>query len=271
LEPGIGRGAFYPDVEIYRLKTMGVEEAHGFMAVRSSFLRLNENAYVLLRNIFRDIDHILDELRGNVHHWFELLLWRERGLMWGMDLQSAYSPFRWPWMPLFDRELLKLSWNITVEQKVSGHFLNDVFAELVPPLKDIGCTRYTGMKKQNLAGRIKRRAGVELRHFRNKLGIFPQMDKSSRITRFWEMTLLNKKKHLWGEFIEKKELTRLIRLSPQSDLLWRLLSIDCLAETCIDEYKNTEGEHIYDESARFHSGLYLQPRQDAQRSHAGHS
>ncbi len=234
LEPGIGRGSYYPDVEIKDLKIMGLEKAHTFMTTRSSFLKSSSEADSLLKDIQLHLDHALDEVNGNVYHWFELLLWRERGLKWGMDLQSVYSPVRWAWTPLFDRELLRLSWDLTVEQKKSGHFLKDVYTTMMPGLVDVGCTQYFGMRRQKLVDRIKLRAMFELGRYlkphATRPGATTGDNKAAILMEFWETALLNGHTRFWKEFIEEKKLRQLILRSPQSEWLWRLLTIDFVAE-----------------------------------------
>ncbi|MDA8326112.1 MAG: hypothetical protein M0033_07825 [Nitrospiraceae bacterium] len=234
LEPGIGRGSFYPDVDTGRLKTMTLDEAHGFMAQKNPYLKSSAQADSMLQETFSRLDGALDEVRGNIYHWFELFLWRERGLIWGMDLQSAYGLVRWAWTPLFDRELMRLSWELTVEQKKSGHYLEDVYAYMVPALEHIYCIKYKGMKRKSLAGRVRRRVLFELGRYLNKCGVSLKPAGGSKeaaiLSRFWEDTLLNAGKRFWEDFIEEKNLRRIIQRSPGSDVLWRLLSINFLAE-----------------------------------------
>ncbi len=234
LEPGIGRGSYYPDVELEKLKAMSLEEAHGQWTINNSYLRSNTEADSLVQDIFLHLDNDLNEVHGNTYHWFELLLWRERGLMWGMDLQSVYSPIRWPWIPLFDRELMKLSWHLTVEQKKSGHYLNDVYALIIPALGDVECPQYAGMKKARLAGRIKRRLATEIGHYSKKIGV-PflqryQSENDRKLPDFWEAVIFSQREHTWKEFIEKKDLLKLVRLAPGNDLLWRLSTVDLMSE-----------------------------------------
>ncbi len=44
LEPGIGRGTYYPDVEVAKLKAMSLEEATGYWPINNSFLNSNTHA-----------------------------------------------------------------------------------------------------------------------------------------------------------------------------------------------------------------------------------
>lgn len=247
LEPGIGRGSYYPDVDAVRLKTMTLGEAHGFMTQKNPLLELNPRADSMLHETFARLDSALEELRGDVYHWFELFLWRERGLMWGMDLQSAYGLVRWAWTPLFDRELMRLSWELSVEQKKSGHFLEDVYAYLVPALEHIYCIKYTGMKRKSLAGRIRRRLLFELGRYLNKCGVtLKPADGNKRdagLSGFWEDTLLNVATRSRPDFIEEKNLRRIIQRSPGSDVLWRLLTINFLAEHIETAKKNAVSQY----------------------------
>ena len=246
LEPGIGRGSFYPDVEAAQLKSMRLDEAHGFMTYRNPLLKWSERAESMLRESFGRLDDILVELDGKVYHWFELFLWLERGLIWGMDLQSAYGLARWAWTPLFDRELMRLSWDLTVEQKKSGHFLEDVYTYLVPALERIYCIKYTGMKKRSLASRIKNRAFFELGRYLYGAGIKSRLtDKhkeNAAWSKFWETALLGNGSDFWKEFIDEKNIRKIINLSGQ-DLLWRLLTVNFLAEEFFGAYGKNGGSN----------------------------
>lgn len=253
LEPGIGRGSFYPDVETGRLKAMGLEEAHGYMALRNPVLQWSEGADAMLRESFGRLDGIFAELRGNAYHWFELFLWLERGLMWGMDLQSAYGLVRWAWTPLFDRELMRTSWDLTVEQKKSGHFLEDVYSYLVPALEHIYCIKYTGMKRRSFASRVKSRALFEMKRYLGRFGSSSipggrkRPGNANPLSKFWEAALLNRGTYFWKEFIDKKNLERSICRS-ENGLLWKLLTLNFLAEEYFGTCGKTSGSNKIFES-----------------------
>ena len=166
-----------------------------------------------------------------------------------MDLQSIYSTVRWAWIPLFDRELVRLSWDLTVEQKKSGHFLNDVYTEIIPRLGDVGCTRYHGMRRQKLVDRIKRRVIFEMSRYlkphATRSGAPTGDNKAAILMEFWGDGSAEWEYTFWKEFIEEKKLRRLILRSPQSDWLWRLLTIDFVAEEHFGGSSKTMGERIY--------------------------
>jgi hypothetical protein len=239
LETGIGRGSYYPnypDITYDQIAAMTLQDAHAFTTkeYKRSYLRLNKETDDLLQGIYTDIDSLLNETDGKIYHWFELLLWRERGLIWGMDLQSVYSPIRWPWMPLFDREIIKLSWDLTFDQKISARFLLDVTAGMEPALSNVNCTQYAGMKRVRLSERIKHRILAEVRNLFKKTGAFnfqgSQNAADLTLAGFWETVLFSNMERFWKEFIEENELRRIIRISPQNDMLWRLSTIEFMTE-----------------------------------------
>ncbi len=236
LEPGIGRGSFYPNypnVQVAKLASMSLGEAHSILikSGKNRFLKPNGKADDLLRDICLRLDAALHETGGKMHHWFELLLWRERGLVWGMDLQSVYSPTRWAWMPLFDRELMKLSWNLTMQQKIEAQLLLDISATIESALAGIQCTQYGGVKRKRLVGRIRQRMVNEWSYLTGKRGVSSSHQDGDQPWRdFWSILLFSQKKHLWREFIDDKDLTKIVGLYPQNDALWRLSTIDLMAE-----------------------------------------
>ena len=216
---------------------MGLEEAHRRLTYNNPFLKLTSRTNDLLQDIFFKLDRILFETHGSAHEWLELFYWRERGLVWGMDLQSVYSPIRHAWMPLFDRNLLILCRNLTVEQKKSGHFLIDVCSMIVPALEGVKCSTYSTLDRIRLTDRIKQRAIAELHHYMKRFGGSlhykdrGQESADQTLAGFWELVFLNTTGHIWREFISEGDLRKLIRVSPQNDLLWRLITIELLAET----------------------------------------
>jgi len=44
------------------------------------------------------------------------------------------------------------------------------------------------------------------------------------------IVFMGKTRHIWGEFIDEADLRKLISISPQNALLWRLITIDLLAQ-----------------------------------------
>jgi len=179
----------------------------------------------LLPEIFSQVDTIFFETGGKVYEWLELFFWRDRMRWWGFDLQSVYGPIRWAWTPLFDRELLILCRNLTLEQKKSARFLVDVATTTEAALTDIKYTAaYTHSTGTRLAERIKQRIIAEVSKFKGR-------NKSDdALKRFWEIVFMGKTRHIWGEFIDEADLRKLISISPQNALLWRLITIDLLAQ-----------------------------------------
>ncbi len=238
LEPGIGRGSFYPyypNVDAACMSSMTMQDVHAFVTNtnKNRFMKPRPSDDGLLQDIYERLDDNVRETGGQIHHWFELLLWRERGLMWGMDLQSAYSMTRWAWMPLFDRHLMALSWRLSIGQKIEARLLLDASAMMVAELEGLHCTQYNGMKGAGLAGRIRRRLASELKYCLQLAGISrSQSDDRSFIAlqRFWESAFLGRADHIWREFIDKPDLLKIIHLSPQNDLLWRLLTVDFMSQ-----------------------------------------
>ncbi|MDA8388810.1 MAG: asparagine synthase-related protein [Nitrospiraceae bacterium] len=236
LEPGIGRGSFYPhypDVDVADISAMTLSDVHSFVTNtnKNHYLKSSKAADDLLEDIYLRLDSDIQETGGNTHHWFELLLWRERGLIWGMDLESIKNPVRWAWMPLFDRELMALSWNLTIDQKIEARLLLDASAAMVADLADMPCTQYTGGRRTGLAGRIKNRIRSGMRHYSRRIGgTSCRNEGAPDQPGFWEAGLLNNGGHIWDEFIDGKDLQKIIRISPHNALLWRLTTVNFLAE-----------------------------------------
>lgn len=223
VETGIARGAAYSDAGTGNIQSMGLKDVHRFFTYKNHYLKSNPRADELLEDAFSDLDNILSETGGRIDHWFGLYSWRQRGLVLGADVQSVYSPLRWAWLPLFDREITKLAWNFTFEEKISNlYFFLDVLKRLEPALADVPFSLH-GSVKTTFAGRAKRRIAAGLGYYLNKGG-------ASRGQRFWERVFFGKREHLWTEFIEKKDLLKIIRFAPGDNLLWNLATADFLAE-----------------------------------------
>ncbi|MDA8085798.1 MAG: asparagine synthase-related protein [Nitrospiraceae bacterium] len=238
LEPGIGRGSFYPhypDVDAGRMSAMTLNDVHTFVtnAYRNRYLRPGPAADSLLQEVHLRLDSELQEAGGEIHQWFELFLWRQRGLVWGMDLQSVNTPVRWAWLPLFDMELMGLSWNLTINQKIEARLLLDASAAMEAALAEMPCTLYIGGRKTGLAGRIKNRILTGARRYSQKIGIpgpaAGQNQAAKDFSALWEAGLLSNGEHIWTEFIDRKNLLKIIGISPQNALLWRLMTVDFLA------------------------------------------
>ena len=257
LEPGTGRCAYYPrypDVDAGWLEAMTAGEAHAFIAgqYKNRYLKTGKTAGALIRDLCLRLDDDLREAEppreveplratgGRTPHWFELLMWRQRALHWGMDLQSANAAVRWAWAPLFDRKLTVLSWDLSTRQKIEGRLLMDVSARLAGGLSGVPCLNYAGGRNTGLAGRIRNRMRMEARRYSERLGIKkgknkdregtgPQGEGGVDFGAFWKGCLLNGKTHIWDQFIDGKDLLKIIAISPQNQLLWRLLTIERLA------------------------------------------
>lgn len=225
-EPNIGRCVYFSKFELDKLMSMSLQDAHASMTQKNHFLKKDMSANNLLQEIFSNVDKLLLETGGKVYEWLELFFWRERMLWWGFDLQSVYGPIRWAWTPLFDRELMILCRNLTLEQKKSANFLIDVATSLEPALAEVKCTPaypvYTGVRR--LVNRIGQRIIAEMRNCN-------RVDKADEaLTNFWEMVYMSRTTHIWREFIDEADLRKIIRISPQNALLWRLITIDLLAQ-----------------------------------------
>lgn len=240
LEPGIGRGSFYPnypDVDVDKIRAMTLNDVHEFFTGtnKNPYLKLKTSTDELLQDICLRLDNDIRETGGGINHWFELLLWRERGLMWGMDLQSVNTPVRWAWAPLFDRELMALSWNLTISQKIEARLLLDASAAMQAALADVPCSQYRGGRRSGLPGRIKNRVMSLMRHYLEQAGIARPVDirngTDGALSVFWEAVLLKSGMNAWKEFIDEKDLLKIIRISPQNALLWRLATVNLLAGT----------------------------------------
>jgi len=235
-EPNIGRCLYYPGVAAEELKTISLHEAHKFMTYKNRFLKHDLHVNDLLQNMFSKYDSMISETQDEVFTWFEFVYWRERGLSWGMDLQSVYSPNRWAWTPLFDRELLIACRNLTVEQKRAGNFLVDVAKALQPSLADIQWTSaYALSAEAKFSDRVRQRVTNELKHYLNKFRGTSTSDRANianqDLSKFWEQVFFSKAEGIWRDFITEKNLKLVIHISPYNDLLWRLATIELFAET----------------------------------------
>jgi hypothetical protein len=234
LHHGLGQGYGYYTYrnKIDKLKAMTLEDAHCLRSPKSSLLKLNAQANDLLQRAFVRLDNIIHQTNGTVDQWLDLFYWRERCLIWGMDVQSVYSPVRWAWMPLYDREMIQLCWSFTPEQKLARDFIIKIIKVIEPVLAQLECTAY---KQSTLINRIKAKIERELNFYLNKIGISTSQKKSlntidNDYRKFWEAILLTNKESIWKEFIDEKHLYKVLRLSPQSNLLWRLATVDFLAQ-----------------------------------------
>lgn len=237
LHPGLGHGYHYnyEDFEYPgKVKSMSLEDAHALIEIRNPYLKPNPPAAELLDGVFRNLDNFILQDRGTADQWLDLYYWRQRGSLWGMDLQSVYSPLRWAWMPLFDRELIRLSWNLTFEQKIACCFLKEVSDLIEPALANIPCTRYT-LADVTLTKRVWRRIDAEVKYYLSKVGLTTRLlRQQNRVKRqyqdLWNLMLFSEREHIWKEFIDEKHLLEIIRLNPQSQLLWHLSTLELLSE-----------------------------------------
>nr|MDA8388487.1 asparagine synthase-related protein [Nitrospiraceae bacterium] len=238
VEPGIGRGLYYPPgVDAGRFAAMTIKDAHAFVAAtyKNRYLKLSKASGDMFEGICLRLDEDLRETGGKINHWFELLMWRERGLNWGMDLQSVNTPVRWAWAPLYDRELMALSWNLSADQMIEGQLLFDVPAALQGALAGFPRTSHACGGRPTLAARIRHRVLTGARRYSERVGIKKSRPEHQNgdewdVTALWKGCLLNGKTHVWNEFIDRKDLLKVIAISPRNALLWRLLTIDFLAE-----------------------------------------
>lgn len=220
----------YPDFELDKLKSLSLSDAHKYCTYGNRFLKPNKQAEALLQNIFLGMDNILYETKGRVDHWIGLFWWRQRGLVWGADLRSAYS-LNWSWIPFFDREFIKLSWRLTVEQKASDHYLFNVMEIIAPAAANIKYTqRGLSIRNVKLGDRIKRKVLSHLNYYLNSGVVTRDQDKSEAHRKFWQKVFFSEGEHLWNEFIEKKDLLHLIHFDPKNNLLWGLSTIDMMAD-----------------------------------------
>lgn len=222
--PGLGKGYFYPDKDLG--KSISAAAMHDYMLKRKlpSRLRLIKGANDLLQEVFTQVDDFIRRANGASHQWIDFFFWRDRGLYWGMDCLSAKSVFYWHWTPLFDREMIKLSWGLPLEAKVSKRYMYDVTRKLEPSVSRI---KYAEEKKITVLTRIARRIYRETNHHMGRVlrRGYPEGDMRA----FWTRFLANKKNHIWDEFIDAKGLDDLIRLEPDSSLLWNLATIEFFA------------------------------------------
>ncbi len=225
-QPGIGRGLMYRDIEGRKLQSMTLREARNVLVQKNPYLKPEPEADNQLQAVFAQVDSACEGMDVTADQWLDLFYIMKKSQIWGLDVQSMYAPVRWAWMPLYDKQVMRLGWKFTTEQKKSDRFFLEIAEHIQPSLKGIMCTGRDPVRVK-LADRIKGRVTNMISGAHKK-----EINRTDGgIRNLWNNALLGRNENMWQEFIDRKDILKLINISPQNALLWRLVTVDFLAES----------------------------------------
>ncbi len=225
----IARAYYYPkEANINDLKSHRLSTCHQALLKRyQAEVRLTSKAESKIQATFNEIDNDLADIDPTVAQWLDYYYWKNTCLRWGSDMLSVKSPIYWFWTPLVDRELMRIAFALSPEEKMTSHFVENLTSYLAPELTGLAYDHeirsHANTKYSSLAEKVIRKLKRHNYLFRQKT--------NKNLSGFWNEILFLAKEHPWEQFIDKDTLCKLISSEPSSSVLWNAATLELLQIT----------------------------------------
>ena len=177
------------------------------------------------------------ELVGEMHglgfstaQWLDFLYWQDRSFHWGADMMSTKQVLNWRWTPLFDRQLIRLAWNLNYKSKQDPGMVDSMIKSLVPELEKVAYSSFQkyATKKGSWLSRSRRKLPYPLNRLASQLFV----DEDQKWIRFWRKMILESEQSLYPSLLPKSVLLKTMHSTPHSDLLWGMASLEMFKDLC---------------------------------------
>ena len=146
--------------------------------------------------------------------WLTLFTWQSKCLRWGGDMFSARDLIDWHWTPYMDRDLLRLTWNQSNQDRMENRYLVRLASELQPALENLEYLGHGPPPRSRPPG---------------LLGRMRQRDRIAAHRRLWDATLRREPPRIWDRVVTREELDRLYEHEPLAEALWCLATSELTA------------------------------------------
>lgn len=215
---GLLRGVRY-------LRQPGVREAKSVERLMPIVRGRGSSTLSLLRSPDPMLQRGLEELAAEVSprdvsvaQWLTLFTWQSKCLRWGADMFSARDFIDWHWTPYMDRELLRITWDQSEEDRMENRYLVSLASELQPALENLEYLGHGPAPPPRPPGFLARRR---------------ERERVAAQRRLWDATLRREPPRIWDQVVSRKELDRLCAEEPLSEALWCLATTE-LASKALD-------------------------------------
>ena len=226
----ICRGFYYPHrADPEKLKGRNRKYAHHIIhRLADKNIPLGREAKDAQDETLFGIDRELDDLQPTVAQWLDFFYWQNRCLHWGSDMLSVKSPMFHAWTPHMNLPYVRSAWQLTVEDKATNRFCEDIIDILAPDLSQLGFDHEILMpSKPALPRRLKAAIKNTIKGF---LPGKPGADRNANLhaveRELWNKTIFNSHWQTWSAFFTKTELENLANQRPDAAVLWNLATIE---------------------------------------------
>ena len=133
-----------------------------------------------------------------------------------------------------DRAWVKLTCDLTPDDKITNRFLEDVTLAISPELRDLA---YIALKprvpgKKSFAAKLKSEIG---RHAPNFLVSKVRYERSKAthptLFDFWDLVFFQMGPRVWADYIDEQSLRDMMYRNPNSTILWNIATVELFAMT----------------------------------------
>lgn len=225
----IRRGYYYDIVNNATLR-QSPSRATFTEVIKNNFLKYrDQDVNEAVEKWCHDFASELEGLDLNMAQWLELYYWQNRCLNWGEDMMSVKHPTSWRWTPLFDRNLIRLSWKLEYRFKSNSLLPQRMVLKLAPELEGIpygGGEPISRLTPKNILRKI-----VSKLQALNKQA--NPSDSDIALSREW-IRLIDTEDELVQTFFGRQFTHRLITERPNSESMWNLATVLMFKKAHID-------------------------------------
>jgi len=226
----IGRGFYYPrQADLEKLKKHNPDYAHRIISgLADKNIPLNQEARDARDEILFGIDRELEDLQPTVAQWLDFYYWQNRCLHWGSDMLSVKSPIFYAWTPHMNLQYVRSTWQLSVEDKATSQFCEDIIDVLAPNLRQLGYDHEIHIpSKPALPNRLKAAIKNTIKGFLpGRPGTDYNADLQAAERELWNKIILHNHRPIWPAFFREKELQTLVNRQPDSAIFWNLATIE---------------------------------------------